>query len=129
LNRLNEFKIKKDYEYRVLEIITLKTSTISFNFKSTKIKFKSLNKYFKDIPNFFNDKLPSTEYFDLENIIIKYGMLNPKKAFDVVIKWKKNLEDIQVYLGNIESQITDGQQLTNKILQLFGVQNVSEKFN
>lgn len=120
-NRINTLKKGNDYEYIIIDKISLKNNVISFNFKSKNIKSQSLNQYFQNEDNLFNDKLPSSEYFDLNNIILKYSMLNPKKALDVIIKWKKTLENVQIYLGKIETQITDEQKLTNKILQLFDV--------
>lgn len=78
-NRLDPFKYKNDYKYSILNKITLKDNILCFNFDSENIKSKTFQEFFQNIPNFFNDLLPNTEYFDMENIILKYSMLNPKK--------------------------------------------------
>lgn len=44
----------------------------------------------------------------------------------MVIKWKCVLEKIQVYLGNIESQIIYKSKFTDKILGLFNLEHSNE---
>jgi len=61
--------------------------------------------------NIFKETLPTTDYFDLSKVIKKLELLNPFKSLDIINQWVKSLEDIQVNLGNIETQLLCKEQV------------------
>eukprot|EP01126_Amoeba_proteus_P023410 TRINITY_DN2352_c0_g1_i22.p1 TRINITY_DN2352_c0_g1~~TRINITY_DN2352_c0_g1_i22.p1 ORF type:complete len:258 (-),score=17.66 TRINITY_DN2352_c0_g1_i22:53-826(-) len=68
--------------------------------------------------NLFNDPLPNLGYNCMERVIVKYEMLHHQKALSLVQKWKKALEDIQVVLGELESQRQTSSEQIDVVLKL-----------
>jgi hypothetical protein len=83
------------------------------------IQITSFASYFPKDINFFNDQLPTLEYFDLRNILEKYDYLDKSKSMNILVKWKKALEDVQQALGQYEIQILGIRQLNEKIENMF----------
>jgi len=97
---------------------------------ATELPIPSFVPLFADVPNFFDAVLPTDEYKDLSRIIEKFSYLNPKRVLPLVQKWKSTLEQVQVALGKLESQDLESEQLFQKILTAFGVnENFTEKLS
>ncbi len=109
------------------QINTQKNQLICY-FTSASINIPNFSSCFDNI-NFFNDKLPNYEYFDLDDIISKYEMLNPSKALPVIIKWKDALEKIQVSLGKIETEINENTRVQQQIFNEINIDIIQDLNN
>lgn len=76
----------------------MENKTISIN--------TGLDVFFKDIPNYFNDQLPTRDYFDLHQIIKKYEALNLEKIKDILLAWKKCLKDVYFYFCELDKMVS-----------------------
>jgi len=85
------------------------------------VPFEDLSLFFANIPNFFNDKLPAEEYFDLSSVINKYAFLCSKRSLPLLSKWKMALECVQVYLGKVETQIMENTQFLSWVYNIFEI--------
>jgi len=102
----------------ILKSISFQRSTLYFKYEKTKENL-SLSGYFSGVSNFFNDKLPDEEYFDLSSIIEKYTLLSPKRTLPLLQKWNAALENVHVFLGGIEYAVADPNYLN--ILEYFHI--------
>jgi hypothetical protein len=126
-NRINPQQTQQ-YQIKVIKRITLKNNVISFFQETIKLDNINFTPCFDKVPNFFNDTLPVSSYFDMNNIILKYSMLNPKKALQVVAPWKTALEKIQVYLGVVEAHERERREISENILKLFNFTSSDTKY-
>src|SRR3990167_7047359 len=94
-------------------------STLRFNFTSTKVPGIYFDAKFKEITNLFNDPLPTTDYFDLNTILMKYTMLQEDRCLPILQQWEKVLTEIRDEFVKIKKAKDD--PLADKIYSIFGV--------
>ena len=76
---------------------------------------------FEKVNNLFNDALPSSSYLDLRPALTKYTLLDAKKVEPFATLWKNALEQVQVVLGALESQIVKVHNDEERIFSLLNI--------
>ena len=94
-------------------------STLRFEFTSTEVPGIYFDAKFKEITNLFNDPLPTTDYFDLNTILMKYTMLQEDRCLPILQQWEKVLTEIRDEFVKIKKAKDD--PLADKIYSIFGV--------
>lgn len=104
-----------------IQSVSFSSNSLQLHKATTQIRVASFSVWFPKKVNFFNDALPQNQYFDLSDVIDKYEFLDQKKSVAIIASWKKALEDVQEYLGSLETKYFDLLANTQEIEKIFKV--------
>lgn len=104
-----------------IQSVSFSSNCLQLTKAITQILVESFSVWFPKKINFFNDALPQHQYFDLSDVIDKYEFLDQKKSVVIIASWKKALEDVQQYLGSLETKYFDLLSNTQEIEKIFRI--------
>lgn len=110
---------RQHLQFNTISSVTFQSNQLYFYRSTETISIESMSVHFPKEINFFNDALPDTAYFDLSYVIDKYDYLDKSKSVSLLSSWKKALEDVQTYLGNLERKALDLLSLTQQVEEIF----------